>query len=156
MASAISVSNYLISKSLNDLHNQHEISPLKLQKLLYYAQGWYSVLNSDKLIVDEEFEAWVHGPVIRSVYNQFKDYGYRPIKSYVSEEIKKLDEKEKSVLDIIWEIYGQFDAKTLEELTHSENPWINARGKLEVYESSDNVISFKSINKYFQKYSEKD
>ena len=54
------------------------ISNLKLQKLVYYAQAWYLAI-SDEALFEEDFEAWVHGPVIPELYQEYKSFGWRPI-----------------------------------------------------------------------------
>src|SRR5947209_5672014 len=54
------------------------ISPLKLQKLIYFANGWHLALRNDPL-VNERFEAWQYGPVLRDLYLEFKLYGSKPI-----------------------------------------------------------------------------
>ena len=56
----------------------HEVTPLTLQKLLYYIQGNYAAIY-DKPLFDAPCEAWVHGPVYRNVYNLFRDFKYNPI-----------------------------------------------------------------------------
>ena len=55
-----------------------EVTPLMLQKLLYYIQGWSFVLNGREMF-EENCEAWVHGPVYKDVYNIFKQFGFNVI-----------------------------------------------------------------------------
>lgn len=59
---------------INKIHPE----PLKLQKLLYLAQG-YSFAFYDRPLFYNEIEGWVHGPVVPDVYNIYKDYKYNPI-----------------------------------------------------------------------------
>lgn len=71
------------------LSNSVDITPLALQKLLYFAQGFYKAFTGEYLF-HNNCEAWVHGPVFRSVYYKYKDHGYNPIeeKDYEYGEIK--------------------------------------------------------------------
>src|SRR5947209_3400405 len=54
------------------------LTPMKLQKLVYYAHGWHLALTGRPLL-DEEIQAWSFGPVIRSLYNEFREFGAEPI-----------------------------------------------------------------------------
>ncbi|MCV5933728.1 DUF4065 domain-containing protein, partial [Escherichia coli] len=56
-----------------------QITPLKLQKLVFYADAWYMALNNGQELIPDQFEAWVHGPVARELYSRFADYKWRPI-----------------------------------------------------------------------------
>ena len=58
-----------------DRESDSTITPLKLQKILYYAQGYYLAINDVELF-PEEFQAWTHGPVNEEIYIKYKDYGY--------------------------------------------------------------------------------
>lgn len=150
------VADYFIYKSNFDNKARRTISPLKLQKLIYYAQAWHVTLNDGKKMFDENIEAWVHGPVVPSVYRKYKHYGY----NFISEEIKqlppKLNEKEykniKKTLELVWELYNELDAKTLEKMTHSEAPWQQARKGIPNHEASNRIISTQSMRDYYKKY----
>ncbi|MEK7609308.1 MAG: type II toxin-antitoxin system antitoxin SocA domain-containing protein [Patescibacteria group bacterium] len=127
------------------------ITNKKLQKLVYYAQAWSLVLNNKKLF-SEPIEAWVHGPAIRSLYVQYKKFGFEPIQEEIKPNTINVSGKTKELLDTVWNAYGKLDAGYLEMLTHSEKPWQEAREGLQSSESSDNEISLKSMKSY---YSEK-
>lgn len=103
------------------------ITPLKLQKILYYAQGYYLAMY-DKPLFDEDFQAWTHGPVNPKIYNQYKDYGYNSI-DYPSGKVANIRDDILDFLYTIWNTFGIYDGKYLEEMTHNEDPWINARKK---------------------------
>lgn len=121
------------------------MTPKKLQKLCYYAQGWYSALTCEKLF-DEEIQAWVHGPVCPPLYEYYKGYGYNDIPKeenvYINEEIDEFTKQ-------IYRIYGNLDGDELEQLTHKESPWINARNGKNPWEPSNEVIKFSDIQQYF-------
>ena len=143
---AVDVGHYFIG-----LANQHkkQITNKKLQKLVYYAQVW-SLTLYDKKLYDEAIEAWVHGPAIRSLYNEYKKFGFDPIKEEIEiSEIGKISGETKQLLDRIWKVYGNLDAGYLEMLTHSEEPWQKAREGLQDHESSHNEISLDSIKTYY-------
>lgn len=110
------------------------MTQLKLIKLVYIAYGWYLALTNKKLF-SEEIQAWKHGPVVRSIYDEFKDYGKRPIdrRSYDLDldtfemhapQIDAADKDTALVLDRVWGSYKRLDAWTLREKTHEfDSPW---------------------------------
>ena len=122
----------------------------KLQKLVYYAQAWSLVLNNKKLF-NEPIEAWVHGPAVRSLYVQYKNFGFNPIQQEVKFDSIKISGRNKELLDEVWKVYGKMDAGYLEMLTHSEKPWQEAREGLQSFESSGNEISLKTMKSYYSK-----
>lgn len=134
------------------LANQEKkpITNKKLQKLVYYAQAWSLVLNNKKLF-NEPIEAWVHGPAVRSLYVQYKKFGFEPIQEEIKASEFNISGKTKKFLDTVWQAYGKFDAGYLEMLTHSEKPWREAREGIQSSESSDNEISLKTMKSYYSK-----
>ena len=126
----------------------NELKPdtLKLQKLLYFTQGISYCMN-DAEFFEEEFEAWVHGPVIPSVYHQYKDYGYNPIN--IIYEIGNIKENQKNVLEYVKNTYGKYDGKYLEKLTHKQTPWLYARQGLDPDERDDKRMPKEIISEYF-------
>lgn len=123
-----------------------EISNLKLQKLLYYAQAWHLALYGPVLFQDS-IEAWVHGPVVRDVFRNYKEYGWHPISERVQAD--GLDEFSFHLKEVIRR-YGKFDAVTLERMTHQETPWREARGTLAPDEPSNRVITTESMKNYYR------
>lgn len=138
------------------LANQEKkpITNKKLQKLVYYAQAWSLVLN-DKKLFNEPIEAWVHGPAIRSLYVQYKQFGFEPIREEVKPDTVNFSIKTKELLNSVWKIYGKMDARYLEALTHSERPWLEAREGLQSSESSGNEISSKTMKSYYSEVLER-
>ncbi len=124
------------------------ITNLKLQKLLYYAQAWYLALHGSSLF-EEEIEAWIHGPVVPSVYRKFKHWGFKPI-NYVPSNIK-LTQKIKNHLQEVIDVYGGYAAFELEKLTHESEPWIKARGNKQFDEPSDEIINKENMKSYYAK-----
>lgn len=129
-----------------------EVTPLALQKLLYYAQGIYMSVY-DSPFFEEDCAAWQHGPVYEKVYYLFRDFRYNPIEDnrfvlFAGKE-KKLSDKERKVLDLVTETFGQYSGKVLETITHSERPWKEARKGYGICESSHVMIEKEEIKKYF-------
>jgi len=122
------------------------ITPLKLQKIVYYAQAWALVLLGHPLF-DEDFQAWAHGPVVESVYNEYKQYRWDAIPA--PEEVPELEDEVAEFLAEVWENYGDFSAKHLERMTHQEAPWKDARGDLPMEARSNAVISKQSMHDYY-------
>lgn len=140
------VADYFIAKNKKD---NKGLTNKKLQKLLYYSQAFNLVFNKRKLFEDD-IQAWIYGPVVPSVWAKFNEFGFNDIDVKIDEkEFEQLTPAEKQLLDDIWDIYGKYDAKYLEALTHSEEPWIEARREAEPYESSSNVISVGTMTDYY-------
>lgn len=124
MMTADHVADYFILRV--DESTGDVMTNLRLQKLVYYAQAWHLALTG-KPLFDDDFEAWIHGPVVPHLYRRFKDNGWRPIDRAATSPILPMDDETRDVLEEVWSAYGQFSATHLEELTHSEDPWIDAR-----------------------------
>ena len=120
----------------------------KLQKLLYYAQAWNLVFNNKKLF-NEPIQAWVHGPVVPSLYHKFKRFGYHKFKINDEVPVPEFDEETQQVVDSVWGISGKYDADYLEILTHSEEPWIKARENAGSFELCQNEISIDEMKEFY-------
>ena len=132
-----------------------EITPLALQKLLYFAQGFNKAFT-DVFMFQEDCEAWAHGPVYREVYEKYREYGYNPIvEDHLSYGDFSLTEDEKELLDHIVLHFGCYSGKILENMTHSEEPWRIARRGLVDGEISERVIEKQDITEYFKNVKEK-
>ena len=118
-----------------------EITNLKLQKMLYYMQGFHLACFDDPLFCDE-IEAWMYGPVVPLVYDIYKIYGSSGIPCPEG-EIITLSPEEEDIFDQVYDAYGQFSALKLMEMTHSEEPWKSTPVGI------GNVISKEKIKKYF-------
>jgi uncharacterized phage-associated protein len=148
MARALDVAKFLLYLRDNDPRNL-ELSNLKLQKLLYYSQGYYLALTGDPLF-DEPIEAWKYGPVVRDIYHEFRVYGELNIQRAVdSNDINHLTDKQKKVIAYVWVKLGELSAGTLVDMTHSETPWLNAW----YYKKNNKEISNYSMLEYFKRNS---
>lgn len=123
MHSASSVAKYFLF--LSDEEAGDTISNLKLQKLLYYAQGFHLALTDAPLFA-EPIEAWTHGPVVPVVYQLYKHAGAAAIQRPEVFDPAEIDAATGSILDEVREVYGQFSAWKLREMTREESPWIEA------------------------------
>ncbi|HUQ90268.1 MAG TPA: type II toxin-antitoxin system antitoxin SocA domain-containing protein [Bryobacteraceae bacterium] len=123
-----------------------EITNLKLQKLLYYSQAWYLVFE-DSPLFSERLEAWVHGPVVPNVFGEFKSYRWNAIDTAVA--IEDVDPEIVGHVCEVMDAYGKFTATQLERLTHSEEPWKEARGGLPQDEPSRNVINLATMKRFY-------
>src|SRR5688572_14945255 len=115
------IADWFIARAAQD---RAILTQMKLQKLVYIAHGWNLALYGEPLLV-ERVEAWKWGPVIRSLYRDFADYGSNPI---VAKSPKpQLDSQTEDLLEQIWKIYGGFNAIQLSAMTHASNtPWQEA------------------------------
>ena len=125
----------------------------KLQKLCYYAKAWYLALY-DENIIDEAFEAWVHGAVQPLLYQEYKiyEFGYIPLFA----EAELLPEEFVSFAQQIYDSYGELDGDELERLNHSEKPWINAREGLKPWQGCNRIISENDMKEYYREFIDSD
>lgn len=135
------------------------ISPLKMQKLVYLAHGWYLAVTGRPLL-NEPIQAWKYGPVIPSIYKEFKENGSDvitfPASVYRNGQFApaKMDEEgsledvatARQVVERVWQQYKSFSASDLTTLTHEEgSPWDQTPNKDEL----GTVISDALIRDYF-------
>ena len=151
---------YLISKHI--IAKMEDITPLALQKILYYIQG-FSTYFFDKPIFNDNAEAWVHGPVYREIYDRFSYYRYNPISKNEFEsynEIDSLNDNEIKLIDAVINNFGVYSGKILEKMTHTTIPWEEGRKELSKEEYSSNLIDTDTMKDYFnnigKKYKMKD
>lgn len=140
---------YLISKHI--IARMEDITPLALQKILYYIQG-FSTYFFDRPIFNDNAEAWVHGPVYREIYDRFSYYRYNPISKNEFEsynEIDSLNAKEIKLIDSVINNFGVYSGKTLEKMTHTTIPWEEGRKELSEEEYSSNIIDIDTMKDYF-------
>jgi putative zinc finger/helix-turn-helix YgiT family protein len=126
-----------------------DITPLALQKVLYYIQGFYYAFM-DEFIFEEDCEAWAHGPVFPNIYHRYSSYRFDPIDGSVTCDEPVLTIYEKTIIDSIIKNLCCYSGKILERFTHSEMPWLITRGDLPVSASSNRIIHKKELGKYFK------
>ena len=141
MLTCFDIAKYFLTNVNEDYGDN--ISNLKLQKLVYYAQGFYLALY-DKPLFREQIKAWTHGPVVPALYKKYKDFGAGAIPIPQDMDFSIYDEQTKELLDDIFNVFGQFSAWKLRNMTHTEPPWKN------VSTCVNNIISHKSMKEYFK------
>lgn len=129
MVSVTTISDYVIFKCKEQ--GNASLSVLKHQKILYYVQAWHLAFEGVPAF-DGKFQAWIHGPVNREIYNTYKDkkyiYSDLSIKDIQDEKFyEKINTDLRTHIDTIIESYSKFTATELELMTHEEEPWIKAR-----------------------------
>lgn len=128
----------------------------KLQKLLYFSYGIYLSQNNDdptnltNLLFENKFEAWVHGPVDPKIYSLYKNNGINLL-FLENIEIVSFSQNILNALNKTLEIYGKYSADELENISHNQTPWKNARKGLMPIEPSTNLLSDVDIFLTFKK-----
>jgi uncharacterized phage-associated protein len=121
MYSALAIAAYVINRSI---YIGSPVSPLKLQKILFYIQVFhYAQFQRDAFI--DDIEAWDHGPVVKNVYTKYQKYGGLNITSCEEEDNLFENALEvKTLIDYLIEHLGKYPAWTLVKMTHEEGtPW---------------------------------
>lgn len=121
--SPVNISNNILKRAFDD---DVSVSPMKLQKLLYFVASDYAKL-AGKPLLNEKFLAWDYGPVVRSVYDEFRSFGAAPIRAYAKDATGKSmmikeskDEALKQSIDRIWDHAKDLTALRLSRITHAE------------------------------------
>lgn len=127
---------------LDEANEGDGITNLKLQKLVYYAQGFFAAIFEEPLF-ESPIMAWAHGPVSPELYHKFKDLGRNRIPYTGRFEQQSLSTDEYELIDEVYSVFGQFSAWKLRDMTHEEDPWLN-------HEQQADVIPFLEIKEYFK------
>lgn len=124
------IANYFLKKAASE---KEYLTHMKLKVLIYFSYGWYLVFKNEPLL-NEHIESWSYGPVIPSIYHQFKEFGTKEIDrlaTYFDPDLLSFfaydvpnDVFLNSLLDKIWKVYGKFTGIQLANMTHNINgPW---------------------------------
>ena len=138
---ALKIADYFVRKFFD---TEGPITHLKLQKLLYYAQG-IGFGRANLKLIREPFLAWEHGPVIREIYNHYKSYGTAALPKDESLDLSAIYNNDVVValLEETISLYGIYDAWYLREKTHCEAPWVDTK--------RDEVIADEVMIRFFKK-----
>lgn len=147
MAKAESVARYFLWLAKQEPEPE-PMTNMRLQKLLYYAQGWALAGRNEELF-DGQIQAWQHGPVVREVYSKFKAFGAGVIPEAEASESDDLSDKDRAFLEWVWGGHGKYSAAELRRRTHAEPPWKNARGDMPEEAPSQAEISREALREYF-------
>ncbi|QQQ75788.1 DUF4065 domain-containing protein [Saccharothrix sp. 6-C] len=123
-------------------------SPMKLQKLLYYAQAWYLAEHGEPLF-DARIEAWRRGPVVPEVYVRHE--GRSEVGAWEEGDPRRLTEPESAVVSSVVERYAHFSRHELSDMAHDEEPWRAARGELAESQPSSAPLSHEVMARYFRR-----
>jgi len=158
--SAASVANGFLEWGYRDAIR---VDPMKIQKLCYFANGYYLALHPDRVaLIEENFEAWPFGPVIPSLYHRVKGYRYNPIteylhvfdteqQSFIPAPAPEDDPLYMKVRESVWQFYGRAAARALSDLTHrQEGAW--ARTIRETHGARSAVIPREYIRAEFEPF----
>lgn len=136
------------------------VSHKKLQKLIYYVEAW-NLVHLEEPLINEDFEAWVHGPVVPELYQQLKEFGFNQIE-VVNDEFDTIDEQIQAIiinnkltenqLELIYSVlnkYGGLSSLELELLSHSESPWIEAREGYAPHQTCNKIITKARMKEFY-------
>lgn len=141
MATIFDVAKYITERT-------GEVSAMKLQKLMYYAQAWNLVWEEEPLFAND-FQAWANGPVLPTLYARHRGMFKVDSALFADADSGNLTEAERGNVDKVLAFYGDKTAQWLSNLTHQENPWLDARGDLPAGASSEAVIPQAAIHEYY-------
>lgn len=140
MANVFDTAKYILEKS-------GPMSTMKLQKLCYYSQVW-SLVWDDAPLFNEDFQAWANGPVCPELFFKTKgSYSVNAEDETGGEE--NLSDSQKDTIERVIEHYGKHDAQWLSQLTHMENPWLDARKGVPSGAGCNHVITKESMAMYY-------
>lgn len=128
------------------LERMGAMTTMKLQKLVYYSQAW-SLVWDEKRLFEEKIEAWANGPVIRNLFDYHR--GMYEISSMPLGNPRLLNQEQQDTVDAVLEYYGHRSAQWLIELTHMEDPWIQARKGLPKLERGNRIIPLDAMADYY-------
>ncbi len=164
----VDIKEFTVYMGLSMLAKGISVSPLKLQKLLYYQQSWHLVyFGLENPLFEEAPHAWVNGPVYPSIYYEYKDKvpgmcDHLSLSDFLPEGADTQGETERLVKhmgltpeevelsDRVIMLYGSKTQNQLILLTHSEKPWSEQREGLPPYAYSDNLISLETMYHYYK------
>jgi uncharacterized phage-associated protein len=139
MYPAEDIAQYLIH--LANLEEDDPITNLKLQKLLYYVQGFHLALFNSPLF-SENIVAWQYGPVVPEIYRKYKQYSRNPLESSEDFNPESIDNDIRDLIDEVYGVYGKYTGTVLANFTHQEAPWKNTE--------INDVISHQLMQAYFK------
>lgn len=148
MVSALNVGNNILKRGFSE---NIDITPMKLQKLIYLVYKKY-YQDTKKVLFSEPFEVWKYGPVVRSVYDEFKHYGANAIKKYAEEDdgsvliVNENRSDFRLALDYVWDKYKFFDGIRLSEMTHQKDTaWWKAAKEDKAYLSNKDILAERNL-----------
>lgn len=119
---------------------------MKLQKLLYYSQGWSLAWDGEPIFGDQ-IQAWANGPVVYAVFSNHR--GRFTISDWSYGDASALTAEQRDTVDAVVDHYGRFNGQQLSDMTHSERPWLEAREGLAIGARSQTALSLDVMQDFF-------
>ncbi len=123
------------------------ITAMKLQKLVYYCQAW-SLVWDERPLFSDDIEAWKNGPVVRTLFAQHRGQ-FLVHSGTFNQQPLVLDQEARETIDSVIKYYGSRTAQWLSDLSHAEDPWIEARQNVNPNENSNTIITLGSMHSYY-------
>jgi uncharacterized phage-associated protein len=127
------------------LRSHGPMTAMKLQKLVYYSQAWSLVWDEEPLFA-ECIQAWANGPVVFELYDRHR--GKFKVTEWEGDS-ESLDAAQRETVDAILGFYGKMSSQQLSDLTHQEDPWLEARRGLSLGERGNREISHAAMAEYY-------
>lgn len=124
MISALKAAECFLSLANNEV--ECDITPLKLQKLLYYAEG-LSLAFGEESLFRESIYAWKYGPVVKEVYEKYSFAGRSSIPCVVEVDEAEISQDDFDTIKTAMKFYGKYSAQELVRMTHREEPYISSK-----------------------------
>lgn len=140
---ALNAAKWFLARNRQEEDNGADgISNLKIQKLLYYAQGCTLAITNAPLF-DDPIVAWKHGPVVESTYHEFKQFesGSIDLAKLSDSTVIEFSDTISAILENVYQMFGQFSAWKLRNMTHEETPWMTTE--------KNAVIDIEKIKQFF-------
>ena len=152
MAAALDVAKLLIHLAAGG-DEADFLTPLRVQKLLYYCEGWSLARRGQRLFPDH-IEAWPHGPVVPGVWRYFSKFGSNPIIPAEVPRPGRITPAEQKLIVEVWDGYKGFSAWALRTMTHEEEPWVEARAGCSPTAKTSRRISRATMRRFFSELDE--
>ena len=121
---------------------------MKLQKLLYYCQGWHLAWDG-VLLFDAKIEAWANGPVVYEIYELHRGKYWLETPWPPQGDPDQLSRDERESVGAVLANYGTWSGDQLSRKAHQERPWLDARGDLAPTAASRDAISTDVMQEFF-------
>lgn len=150
MADALTVADALVRLGVDPDQPERSdlVSPSRLQKLLYYAQG-LSLAVFGRPLFPDLILARSGGPVVESVRQRYHAWGPRGIEPDDSISVEPLTSIEQQLLRMVWSEYGRYSVSHLAEMVRREPAWRDARGELPPDADGDASLSLDTMGRFF-------
>ncbi len=144
MADVRDVAQYIVELS------GRRIPTMKLQKLLYFTQGWNLAWEEDALF-HSEFEAWKYGPVATAIYPLHRRQATYDLDTDGDiGDSSRLTKRERLNIEDVFDFYDPFNGFELAEMTHEHDSWINAYESVDPPYRGHQVMSRRAIEDTFK------